>query len=180
MYDFEARQEQAAGDASPDAVTPGDDGIEEPDPERIIEALESTPVRFERLIENRSADELRRAAQDGHWGIVEILSHVLDWEEIFHERVTRILRTSRPELEAHDDTLWAIEHDYGSQDGHAVFARFAGQRQALVEELRGLGEEAWERTAVLEGRGEVSLRGLMQALIEHDLRYVGQARDVLG
>jgi len=152
----------------------------ETDPVQIIESLESTLVRFERLIENRSADDLRQAAQDGRWGVVEILSHLWDWEDVFHDRLRRILHEDQPEFEDHDDTLWAIEHDYGSQDGHAVFARFSGQRQALVDELRQLGPEAWERTAVLQGQGEVTLRALMQWLVEHDIRHFGQARDVFG
>lgn len=179
MYEFFPTPRLATEDASGGtAASTGDSsGIS---PAQIVEALESTLVRFERLIENRTADELRRAAQDGRWGIVEILAHLRDWEDVFQERVSRVLGEDRPELENHDDTLWAIEHDYGSQDGHAVFARFAGQRQALVEELRGLGAEAWERTAVLHGTGEVTLRGLMQWLIEHDVRHFGQARDVFG
>lgn len=180
MFEFETRPFAETGDLSGGATRATGESGNEPAPAEIIDALASTIVRFARLIENRSNDDLHRPAQDGRWGVTDILSHLDDWEIIFHERVARILGEETPELETYDDSLWAIEHDYSSRDGHAVFERFAGQRQALVEHLRDLGEEAWGRGAILAGEGEITLRGLLQWLAEHDKRHFGQAQEVFG
>jgi len=149
-------------------------------PAVILDALEATIVSLERLLEGRSSEELRQAAQDGGWGIVEILSHIQDWEEVAHERVRSILEQTRPELEDYDDSLWAIEHDYGSQNGHTVLACIVELRSQLVERLRHLEPASWQRQAILAGEGEITLRWLMQRLVEHDARHIGQAREVFG
>lgn len=156
----------------------GDGG--EVDHDEILEALDATIDQFGRLIAGRSAEELRQAAQDGRWGITEILSHLQDWEEIFHHRVERMLEEREPALEDHDDTLWAIEHDYGSRDGHEVFEQFSTLRRDLVERLRDLEADAWQRTARLPEREPFTLGWLMQWLVDHDLRHLEQARDACG
>ena len=68
-----------------------------------------------------------RPAQDGGWGLVEILPHLRDWELIFRDRVALILEEEEPALEEYDDSLWAIEHDYRDQDPQVAFQEFAGR-----------------------------------------------------
>lgn len=170
----------ATADASGMAGAAAGNLREERSPEGLIDALESVIVVFERLIANRSRDELRQAAQDGGWGVVEILSHLLDWEEITHARVWRMLEEDRPELEEYDDSLWAIEHEYGEKDAHKVFEQITRLRCDLVERLRGLDETDWQRPAMLQGRGEITLAWLMGMVSVHDAKYVAEARDALG
>ncbi len=153
---------------------------EERAPEDIIDALSSILVSFERLIANRSGEELRQAAQDGGWGVVEVLSHLQDWEEITHERVWRMLEEEQPEFEDYDDTLWAIEHEYGSQDGHQVLAHITQLRNELVERLRGLDEAEWQRSAILRGHGEITLMWLISNHTRHDARQAERVREALG
>jgi hypothetical protein len=171
---------QSPADPSGAAGTPAEESGVGVLPERIVDALEATIVNFGRLIENRSSEELQQAAQDGGWGVVEILAHLQDWEEVTHERVRSILEEEHPELEDYDDTLWAIEHDYGSQDGHTVFSHISDLRQDLVDRLRDLDDGTWQRTASLSGHGEITLAWLMEWLVSHDTRHLGQARDVFG
>ena len=146
----------------------------------ILSALETVVVDFERLIADRSREDLRKPAQDGGWGVVEILPHLLDWEEITHDRVWRILAEDRPDLEEYDDSLWAIEHEYGSQDPHQVLRRFTALRRELVGRLRELDDAAWRRTALLGARGEVTLRWLLNTMVDHDATHLVQARDAIG
>jgi len=148
-------------------------------PGGILAALEAVPDDTGRLIADRSLEELQRPSQDGGWGVVEILAHLLDWEEITADRVARILDEERPELEEHDDSLWAIEHEYSSKDPVAVAERFIALRQDLVDRLRDLDEAGWERTARLGAR-EVSLRTLLATLADHDAKHLAKAREVLG
>lgn len=172
----------AAGDGDGAGGTPlgsANGDIAERSPEAILAALEALPEEIDRLVADRSLEELRRPSQDGGWGVVEILAHLLDWEEITADRVARIRGEKRPALEEHDDSLWAIEHEYSSKDPFAVVERFDALRRKLVERLRLLDEAGWERTAQL-GKGEITLRGLLGSLASHDAKHLAQARDVLG
>jgi hypothetical protein len=158
----------------------GNGGHEERSIGSILGALESVLVDFERLMADRSREDLQKPAQDGGWGVVEILPHLLDWEEITHDRVWRLLEEDRPELEEYDDSLWAIEHEYSSQDPYEVFRRFTELRHELVARLRELDDAAWQRTAILGEHGEITLQGLMNAIVDHDAKHLAQARDVIG
>lgn len=147
--------------------------------EAVVAALAALPVELGRLIEGKSRDHLMKPAQDGGWGLVEILPHLRDWEEIVSERVTAILEQDEPTLEEYDDSLWAIEHGYRDQDPHASFEAFVALRTALVERLRGLDPAAWNRVGILPKRGRVTLHWLLDSLCNHDTKHLVQARDVL-
>ena len=174
----------ASGEGPPSELTT--DGVKRSNGDRdvvtvdaVIAALGSVPVDILRLIEGKSADELSQPAQDGGWGLVEILPHFRDWEEIIDARVTAILTEDEPGLEEFDDSLWAIEHGYRDQATRAAFEEFAARRNALVERLSALAEEDWNRIGVLPKQGRVSLLWLMNSVCNHDAKHVVQARDVL-
>lgn len=169
----------ATGNASGSAGAAAETPTDERSPEVIVDALASVIVTLQRLIADRSDNDLRQAARDGGWGAVEILAHLRDWEEITHQRVWRMLEEDHPELEEYDDSLWAIEHEYGSQDGHQVFAHVGGLRRDLVERLRDLDHSEWQRTAVLSMRGEITLIWLLRNLTRHDERHLADVREAL-
>jgi len=162
-----SRDRSAAGEVSARSI----DGI--------VAALASVPDELSRLLANRSREDLTQPAQDGGWGIVEILPHFHDWERVIRDRVDRILTEQTPELEEHDDSLWAIEHDYSSQDPLAVLAAFREQRAALVELLESLDDSAWNRDARLPKHGRITLHWLLNNVCDHDARHMMQVRDVL-
>lgn len=145
----------------------------------ILERLNALLVQFERLIECRSHDALQQPGHDGHWGVVEILCYLRDWEAVVHERVDRIIAGETPHLADLDTTMWPLEHDYGAQDSHDVFRDLAAMRQALISRLARVEADAWERVGVLDGHGEVTLGAFLDQVVEHDARYVQEARDAV-
>ncbi|MBA2469516.1 MAG: DinB family protein [Chloroflexia bacterium] len=186
-----AHDEGAPGDQPPAAGNAGDshranDGREVMTVDEegrttdaVIATLASVPVDLGRLIEGKSAEDLARPAQDGGWGLVEILPHFRDWEEIIGNRVAAILVEDEPAFEEYDDSLWAIEHGYRDQDTRAAFEEFAERRGALVERLGALGADEWNRVGILPKRGRVTLHWLLNSVCNHDASHVVQARDVL-
>ncbi len=145
----------------------------------VVAALASVPVELARLIDGKSTEDLVQPAQDGGWGLVEILPHFRDWEDIIEQRVDAILSGHEPGLEEYDDSLWAIEHGYRDQDTRAAFEEFATRRTALVERLSALAPDDWNRVGILPKRGRVTLHWLLDSVCNHDAKHVVQARDVL-
>lgn len=137
-----------------------------------IEQLAAVPDTIRRLIGDRTSDELRQPGQDGSDAVVEILCHLLDWEEITDERVWKILNEENPELESWDDSLWSIEHDYISRDALDALDQFAVQRASLVEMLVELDEDALQRSAELESRGPVTLDWILEKTVKHDEKHI--------
>jgi len=148
-------------------------------PEEIVAALAAVPGDLGRLLDEHPAEALVRPARDGGWGVVEILPHLRDWEEIFAQRVQAVLTTERPFLESFDDELWVIERDYRGQDTAATLANFRRLREGLVEVLREVPSGAWDRTAEHEVHGPITLRWLVARIMDHDTEHREQARDAL-
>lgn len=145
----------------------------------IRTALASVPDELARLLANHGPEELSQPSQDGGWGIVEILPHFLDWEQVIRSRVDRILAEDTPVLEEHDDSLWAIEHDYSSKDPLTALAAFRIQRLALTALLATLDDTAWNRGGILPKHGGITLHWLLDNVCDHDDRHLMQVKDVL-
>jgi len=149
-------------------------------PEAIISALETFPDELGRAIfGGDDPDALNRPASDGGWGVVEILPHLSDWEEIYAERIRKLAEEEKPYLPGVDDTLWSIERDYRGQDPTETFKRFRVLREAKVGFLRSLPNEAWSRTGEHGYYGEVTLQWLTDHVVDHDQEHLQQARDAL-
>lgn len=146
---------------------------------RLVEQLGAVPATIQRLVGERTAEDLRQPGEDGGVGVVEILCDQQDWEEITGDRVSRILHEQYPELESYDDSLWAIEHDYASRNAEDVIAAFAHNRALLVERLSSLEEEQWQRTAYLDGHGEITIQWLMERVLAHDEKHIAEIREAL-
>jgi hypothetical protein len=148
--------------------------------DEILRALASFPDELERVaLRGKDVETLRRPASDGGWGVVEILPHLRDWEEIYLERVRRIATEEHPHLPGYDDTLWSIERDYRGQNPHEVFAAFRALRAELVQFLSSLPPEAWTRTGEHGYYGDITLGWLCEHIREHDQEHLEQARDAL-
>lgn len=178
------RQDDAphGDDSTPPIIEPDDgSGIGEPDRaiDQILAALGATPLEFARLIEGQSEEALAKPASDGEWGVVEILPHLRDWEEVYLGWIRHLLDEETPVLEAVDDSLWAIEHDYANEHVPEALASFTSDREEVVQLLESLDEPAWQREAVHPQLGRITLHQLADRMCDHDARHMEQARDAL-
>jgi len=148
--------------------------------EEILHALEHFPTEYKRIILDPSSKEtLLRPAFDGGWGIVEIIPHLRDWEEIYLARANSILTEERPALPGFDDTLWSIERDYRGQDPYETFAAFAELRARLVDLLRNASAADWEREGIHGYYGDITLEWLADHICDHDDEHLQQSKDAL-
>jgi hypothetical protein len=148
--------------------------------ETVLSELAAFPDEFNRLVlAQHDLNQLLEPASDGGWGIVEIVPHLRDWEEIYLERMRKIVDEVRPHLPAHDDVLWAIERDYRGQDPYEVFERFRTMRAGLVAFLTDLPPDAWNRTGEHSVFDEITLLWLANHLRNHDQEHLQQALDAM-
>jgi len=149
-------------------------------PAEIVSALETYPDELARLIAHvDDPEDLIKPASDGGWGVVEILPHLRDWEEIYFERLSRVIEEDAPYLPGFDDTLWSIERDYRGQDPQTTFDDLRTLRERTVELLKSLPAEAWGRYGEHGYYGQISLQWLADHIVDHDLEHLQQAKDAL-
>jgi hypothetical protein len=148
--------------------------------EEILAALEHFPAEFKRLVlDPADREALMRPAFDGGWGIVEILPHLRDWEEIYLDRISRMLTEDNAALPAFDDTLWSIERDYRGQDPHETYASLSTLRKELTSLLGAATPDQWERIGVHGYYGEITVHWMANHICDHDAEHLQQAREAL-
>lgn len=151
-----------------------------PETEEILDGLQGVIVQLQRMIDCRSYESLQQPGHDGHWGMVEILCYLRDWDAVIQDRVRRIVEDDAPVFAEPDTTMWPLDHEYGAQDSYDVFHDLAMLRGSLVGRLREMDQDLWERTGVFERHGELTLREYLRQVIAHDERYVQEAREAVG
>jgi hypothetical protein len=148
-------------------------------PDAVLVALASMPDELGRTLTNRPLEDLMQPSRDGGWGVIEILCHLRDWDEIFLDRFRQSVEHERPFLPVYDDELWPIERDYRGQDPRKVFDQFRALRAELVALLEPLPAEAWQRPAEHGAYGEVTLHWMADHVCDHDREHLDQVRDAL-
>lgn len=147
--------------------------------DQILALLASTPKEFARLVDGQSDEVLGKPGSDGEWGVVEILPHMRDWEEVYLEWIRNLLNEDTPTLEVVDDSLWSIEHDYTNEHVPDVLGRFSELRAEVLRVLESVEDADWQRRAVHPQLGRINLHQLADRMCDHDAKHLQQARDAL-
>ena len=112
---------------------------------------------------------------------IEQVCHVRDIEiEGYQIRFQRTLDEEFPLLASIDSEAVAKERDYGRYDVAKVFAEFRAARSDTVSLLAGLAESQLDRSAMFEGYGPVTMRGLIHYLCSHDQQHLSGLQWLLG
>jgi hypothetical protein len=112
---------------------------------------------------------------------IEQVCHVRDIEvDGYQVRFNRTLNESNPTLASIDTDALARERSYGTSNAVAALDAFREARARTVALISGLTAEQLNRTAVFEGYGPVSLRGLVHYLCSHDQQHLAGLQWLLG
>ena len=85
-----------------------------------------------------------------------------------------------PTLASIDNESLVVERDCVSANADEVLAAFRNARERTVALIAGLSAEQFDRTAVFEGYGPVSLRSLVHYLCSHDQQHLAGLQWLLG
>jgi hypothetical protein len=152
-----------------------------------LDALRSFPDRLEAHFSAVPA-AYRRWAPSSWDGVpsealtaIEQLCHVRDIEiDGYQVRFRRTLGENNPTLASIDTDALVVERAYAGADAAGVLASFRDARHATVAMLEQLAPAQFERTAVFEGYGSVTLRGLVHYLCSHDQQHLAGLQWLLG
>lgn len=112
---------------------------------------------------------------------IEQVCHVRDIEiEGYHVRFRRTLAERDPVLPSIDSEGIAKSRSYGTANAPDAFAAFRQARAETLELIAGLTEGQFERTAIFEGYGPVTLRSLVHYLCSHDQQHLAGLQWLLG
>ncbi|MFG6496562.1 DinB family protein [Fictibacillus sp. UD] len=106
----------------------------------------------------------------GKWSIKEVIGHVVDTERIMSYRLLSIARGEKVSLPGYDENAYVEEADFDSSSMKTLLENFVAVRQATIQLIKSLSEEALTRTGTANGH-EVSVSALMMIIAGHELHH---------
>lgn len=140
----------------------------------IVAALDGTPVVLDRLVRGLPDETLCAGHDAGTWSIKEVVLHLRDTDEVFLGRFEKMAREDSPFLPGFDQEAYARERNYQAADAAAALTDFAGSRRRMVELFRGLTPADLGRPGTHEEYGPVTIGGMVEHLIAHDISHLAQ------
>lgn len=112
---------------------------------------------------------------------IEQLCHVRDIEiEGYQRRFHRTLAEDNPVLGSIDTEALARDRRYAESDASQALAAFTTARAQTLVLLAEVSPEQYERKAIFEGYGPVTLRSLVHYLCSHDQQHLAGLQWLLG
>ncbi|HVL39670.1 MAG TPA: DinB family protein [Fimbriimonadaceae bacterium] len=140
----------------------------------LLSALAGAPEVLSALLKTVPASALDHRSDPDRFTPREVLAHLADWEDVYRERIEKMLAEDRPVLPNYDEGAWAVERSYGSRDPGRSLAEFQSKRLALVQRLDQLDDEAWQRRGVRPEIGELTVEALVFLIVTHDAYHQRQ------
>src|SRR4051794_3320625 len=114
--------------------------------EQLLARLGDGLTRLSTLVSaSGKSDTWRISGPDG-WSAHDVLVHMRASSEILSPRITQMLVRDVPPLIAFDERAWGEVNRYADMSADELFARIAVPRYELIQLLRRIPDEAWQRS----------------------------------
>lgn len=147
--------------------------------EPIIVALENAPDVIIPLVREVPAAILRRRPQPGKWSAHEHACHLAAVHPLFLSRLELMLTEDVPHIKPYlpdqdddDDALLKVDLD-------EALERFVRERRQVVERIRRLTPEQWQRTAEHGEYSYYSVQIMFRHLALHDMLHAYRIEELL-
>jgi hypothetical protein len=137
----------------------------------LISALETAPGVIIPLIREVSPEILKRRPSPGTWSAYENAIHLSQSDASFRARLDLILSTPEPFIEVIENSP---EEEAGAMldiDLDESLDRYVGERASLVERLKKLSHDEWQKTAVHEAFDHYSVFIMFRHLHVHEMLH---------
>lgn len=146
--------------------------------EELLVALEAGRGQLLAAVVGRSDEALATQPVAGEWSARQALEHLLFAEELFDQRVTRLLTEDDPDLAARavwSETPTSDEGTADTADPASVIAtRIAALRTATLLRLRDLSADAWTRSGTHPEWGRVTVLSQVGYFTRHQASHMAQ------
>lgn len=145
--------------------------------DRIIERMSATPGSVQALLSGVSADAAAWKPSSGAWSILEIVCHLGDEEvDDFRARLRFVLERREGPWPPIDPEGWARDRRYNERDLADALARFARERRASLDWLRGVAarEPDWSAAYEHPRFGPIRAGDLLASWAAHDALHLRQ------
>jgi uncharacterized damage-inducible protein DinB/Zn finger protein HypA/HybF involved in hydrogenase expression len=144
----------------------------------LLAAMTASTRQLADALAPRSDEELGRAPAAGEWSARQTLEHLLYAEELFAERIERLLTEDGPDLAARAVWSETPASDEGTvetgQPASALAARWIELRTTAVERLATIPESGWARAGMHPEWGRVTVLSQAGYFTRHTTSHTAQ------
>jgi hypothetical protein len=145
----------------------------------LISALETAPGVIIPLIREVPSEILTRRPSPAKWSAYEHAVHLSQTDAPFLARLDMILSTPKPVIEA---IINSSEDEAGAMldvDLDQSLDRYMHERAALVERLKTLSPDEWQKTAEHEAFDHYSVWIMFRHLLNHEMLHSYRIEELL-
>src|SRR5688572_10962244 len=145
----------------------------------LISALETAPGVIIPLIREVPPQILRRRPSPAKWSAYEHAIHLSQSDVAFRARLDMILSTPAPYIESIENSP---EDEAGAMletDLDESLDRYVRERAKLVERLRKLSPDEWQKTAEHEAFDHYSVWIMFRHLLNHEMHHAYRIEELL-
>ena len=145
----------------------------------LISALETAPSVIIPLIREVPPQILKRRPSPGKWSAYENAVHLSQSDAPFRARLDLILSTHEPFIETIENSA---EDEAGAMleiDLDESLERYVRERGSLVERLKMLSADEWQKTAVHEAFDHYSVFIMFRHLLNHEMLHAYRVEELL-
>ena len=145
----------------------------------LISALENAPGVIIPLIREVPQQILKRRPSPTKWSAYEHACHLSQTDAPFLARLDMILSTPEPYIESIENSP---EDEAGAMleiDLDESLERYVRERAALVERLKTLSPDEWQKTAVHEAFDHYSVFIMFRHVFNHEMLHAYRIEELL-
>jgi hypothetical protein len=143
-----------------------------------ISLLEKTPRLLETMLGDLPGELLQWKPVAERWSISEVLAHLAALEQIYAERVLRIVAEDSPAIAKYDQAGAAARGEYSRGSAGENLALFTRTRRSTLALLVGLPPSAGARTGEHSELGTITLTEMLNEWANHDLGHLRQIAEL--
>ena len=145
----------------------------------LTSALETAPGVIIPLIREVPPQILKRRPSPAKWSAYEHACHLSQSDALFRERLDLILSTPAPFIRSAEPTPEEEAGSYLDLDLDESLDRYVRERAALVERLKKLSPDEWQKTAVHEAFDHYSVFIMFRHLLNHEMFHAYRVEELL-
>jgi hypothetical protein len=145
----------------------------------LISALETAPGVIIPMVREVPPQILKRRPSPAKWSAYEHACHLTQSDALFRDRLDLILSTPQPFIKS---TLPSPEEEAGSMlelDLDESLDRYVRERAALIERVKKLTPEEWQKTAEHEAFDHYSVFIMFRHLLNHEMLHAYRIEELL-
>jgi hypothetical protein len=147
--------------------------------QKYLRLVSESPQRIALLVKGLDEDRLQLRADAKSWSANDILAHLRSCADLWTHSIYAMLAESEPTFSDINERKWAKVTRYAELPFHRSFQAYSLQRESLVNVLKDLPSNSWERSALIfERRHTVFTQ--TRRLAKHETEHLEQLEVVLG